>query len=759
MGLGDPRVIWSLVDLSAYVDEIQKGWQIVLVQTERGPMWDPTAISDEESFIRIFGNCVDWTTDPLWCLKALGNGAKLIVVRIGRCTDVADRSTLTVLPAECNIPDRGATSLPGEVISGAGPFTFSQAVPGSVTGDEVGPFLITLDTNDTLQITVGSGLVQTVTLTAGAQVDAADIVDEINAQTTGLTASVSDNDTVVITANDDADSITISTVTHDAATTLGISLGVYAASAGTQTLVISADRAADQTITLEPVGSETGDFILSTAQVVAQLANITGATASVYNTSCVKVASNTVGSTSYMQVKSSSTADAPMGFSNTEDAGWEGTAISAWKCTLTGPGAYGNGAKLYIYDNKLKPGERMDLRLIVPGGPDVIYPSLSNDETDPRYWFSYFNEHCSVAEITNLVTPNPSPNNWPAINASGITLSGGSNGTTTLQDVDYVGDAAAKTGLYATHGALIPAIDIWCPGTTSAVVHTAALEFVDNTSGRFYQGATPPDMDVNDTVDYRMGNPPNYEHAAFDTANGALIYGEYKVLDTKFNQKVYLPASYQLCAAVSRCDEEYGTAISPFGMKRGRCSGVHGIKNNIVPASADADTLAEYGINSARLIHTSVETRGWEGAVLWGGWTLQRTASALREYPVVRKIKEYEHMLLPVMLGFINDPNHPVVWGEIHRTLEPVFRRDLERYHIYGYFLQTDKDAFFAGGDLKGAVLNTPADIDQGKYRMRILIKPLRQIFYFCAEMGVMRTGDPFTDYSTLYALPGWVRK
>jgi len=755
MGLGDPRVIWSLVDLSAYVNEIQKGWQIVLVQTERGPMWTPVAVSDTESFIRKFGNAVDWTTDPLWCLKAIENGAKLIVIRIGHCTDVSNRATLTATSAFANIPDRGATSLPGEVVSNNGPFTFSQDLPGRVTGTEVSPYEIA--SGDTLSITVGTGSAQTVDLTAGAARTAAQVVDEINAQTTGLTAAVTDNETITIYANSSADSITINT--SSATTALGLPVGTYAATQGTQTLIISVNGGSDQTVKLVPANNETGNFVLSAAQIVSQLSALVGATASIYDSSRVKIVSNLVGSSASIQIKSNSTADTVMGFDNNIHNGWSGTAINAWKVQLTGPGSYGNGAKLYIYDNKLRPGERIDMRLVVPGGPDLMYMSLCNDPTDPRYWKAYFNEHCDEADIIDIATPNPAPNNWPALDSTGIVLDGGSNGTTTLQDTDYVGDPAAKTGLYATHSALIPAIDIWCPGTTSAVVHTAALEFVDNTSGRFYQGATPPDMTVQQTVAYRMGNPPDYEHAAFDSCNGALIYGEYKVLDTKFNEKVYLPASYQLCAAVSRCDEQYGTAVSPFGMKRGRCGGVLGIKNNVVPASADADLLAEYGINSARIIHTSVETRGWEGAVLWGGWTLQRIDSALKEYPVVRKIKEYEHMLLPIMLGFVNDPNHPVTWGEVHRMLEPVFRRDLERYHIYGYFIQTDKDAFFAGGDLKGAVLNTPADIDQGKYRCRILIKPLRQIFYFCAEMGVMRTGDPFTDYSTLYALPGWVRK
>ena len=116
-------------------------------------------------------------------------------------------------------------------------------------------------------------------------------------------------------------------------------------------------------------------------------------------------------------------------------------------------------------------------------------------------------------------------------------------------------------------------------------------------------------------------------------------------------------------------------------------------------------------------------------------------------------------MLMPVLLQFINDPNHPVTWREVHRILDPFMRRELMKYAVYGYFIQTDRDAYFSGGELKGAVLNTGPDIDQGKYRVRILIQPVRQIFYLICEMGVMRTGEPFANYSTMYQLPGWVRR
>lgn len=758
MGLGDPGVSMPLIDLSTYVGEIPKGWQIVMIQSERGEMWLPTPVSDVETFINKFGDSVLWGHDPLWCIKALENGAKLIVVRIGHCTDISDRTTLTWSAAYCNVPDRGATPLSGSVTSSSGPFLFTQARGGLATGNEVGPYLIVLDTNDTFKVKVGSAAAETVTLTAGAARTAEQIVDELNAGTTGLTASVTDEGTIQLLAVADASAIEIMSVAEDAYSALGFQEGVFPVVSGTQSLVVEINAGSPQTFTLEPASGETGDFLLTNAQVASQLSGLTGGTVTAYQGK-VLITSSTVGDDSSVKVTSASTADTSLGFDNTLHSGWEGTAVNAWKFVLTGAGAYGNGAKVYWYDNKLNSGSAMDFRLTIPGSPQVFYSGLVNDSNDPKYWKTYINTHCSQGQIVDLATPNPSPADWPAINESGITLTGGADGTYTLTDSDYVGNASAKTGLYCTEATTMPAIDIWCPGTTSAVVHTACFEFVDNRSGRFYIGATPQDMDVADTIDYRMGNPPDYSHAAFDTCSGALLYGEYQVLDTKFNMKRWIPATYQLAAAISRTDKTQGVAISPFGPKRGRCSGVLGVKNNVMPGSADADLLAEYGVNSARIILTSVETRTQEGAVLWGGWTMQRADSALKEFPISRKIKEYEHTLLPVMLGWINDPNHPVTWGEVHRTIEPYFRRDLERYHIYGYFVQTDKDAFFAGGDLKGAVLNMPNDIDDGKYRMRILIKPTRQIFYFIAEMGVMRTGDPFSDYAYMYTLPGWVRK
>lgn len=96
----------------------------------------------------------------------------------------------------------------------------------SVSGTEVEPYNITLGSNDTLKIDVDQAASpQTVTITAGTNLSAATIAGEINAQTTGLTATVVHN-RIVITSNTvgATSEIDIQAVANDAYTALGFSV-------------------------------------------------------------------------------------------------------------------------------------------------------------------------------------------------------------------------------------------------------------------------------------------------------------------------------------------------------------------------------------------------------------------------------------------------------------------------------------------------------------------------------------------------------
>lgn len=766
MSYGDPRVLYRLFDLSYRDEPIPTSYVGVLIQAERGPMWEgiPISAQDAEKFIETFGNSVDWTQDPLCCIKALESGANLVVHRIGHCTDVSDRTTLDILSASVLIPDRGGQPTPGAIESDAGPFTFTEALSGRATGTEIGPYTINTGANDAFKVRVGTpgnwGAEETVTLTAGTRT-AQEICDDINAQTSGLNATVSTDNKIYLEAILVGNDLEIMAVANDAYSALGFSEAVYNHVDGTDYLVIAVDGDEDQEFTLVRTTGGTGEFDLTAAEIVLQLATLSGAAPTAAQ-SKLTITSDTTGATSSIQVQATSTAATALGFDNDLHSGADGAEKEPWKAEMIGPGAYGDGAKMYIYDSPLNPGEAVNVRITCPGMQgEEYFRELTRNPDSPQFWKNNINAHSDLVKIVDVDTPNAAPYDWPAVNASGYTFAGGDDGTLVLTDADWLGDAAGKTGLYCTDHWQMPYIDLMIFGTSSEVVQAGLHTFVGNRKGRIGYMPTPAGLNEEETVAWRMGDPTaGYSHAAFNSWEAAVLRGRLDVYDTKNNEKASITALPFLAASICKADEAVGRHRSPFGVKFGAIPGVLGIDDNPVEDAAGADLLAEYQVNNARILRTTLEHRGWEGAVNWGGWTLQRALSALRELPVARKIKEWEWLLHPIGLQFINAPNHPVTWKEVHHILDPMLRHDLANYAIYGYVLVTDKDAYFtSGGELKGAVLNTGRDIDQGVYRCRILLQPVRQIFYFVFELGVMRTGEPFANYATMYALPGWVRK
>jgi hypothetical protein len=760
MGNGDPRAIFKLFDMSGLPEGIPTSYIGVVGQAPSGRMWEgqPYAAKDKEAFLEEYSAGLDYSYDILCCAHAMDNGANIVFHRIGHCTNPADRSTLDILPASVLLPDRGGQPTHGATQSGVGPFSFTPQIPGRATGTEVGPFAFTQDVNDKFKLRVGTtgawGPEQTVTLVSGV---GQSVVDQLNQQTNGLNFSVVNNK-IHYEATDPSHDVEILPVMGDAYSQLGFVEGVAAHTPGTDTLVISIDSGADQTFAMVAAHGETGAFTLTSMEAVAQLAGLSGALRS-GSGGRVSITSNTTGTGSSVQVKSSSTA--VMGFDNAVHAGVAGGVKHPFKFELIGPGAYGNGGKIRFYDSPLNAGMAMNVRITIPGKTEEYFKDLVHDPASPRNWFNYINAHSKLGRVTIVDTPNAAPYDWPALNSDGYVLSGGDDGTVVLQDADWVGDAQARTGLYVTDHWMMPFIDITIFGTTSAVVFTELQAFIASRKGRFGWMPEPPGTDYLDQIAWRMGDPEHgYSHAAFDEYDCATEKGYFTVFDNRNNAQVEIPALASLMGNICRMDAAHGRHWSPFGVQAGPTTGVLGIDDNPSENSGEADLLAEYQINNARILRTSIENRGNEGAYHWGGWTLQRALSHLREVPIVRNIKYWEWMLYPILQQYLNKPNHPIIWREVYRTLEPIFRHELQNGSVFGYIIICDQDAYFtADGTLKGAALNTGWDIDHGDYRCRVLVQPVPQIFYLTLELGIMRTGDPWANYSTMYSLPGWVRQ
>lgn len=759
---GRKRAVVENYDLSGRPQTTDVGWVVALGQANRGRVGVPYMFAkyDEAKFIEMMGDTSDSFTGPAEALNAIKHGCNLIYIRVAHYTDISDASSLTVLPASALIPDRGGVPTAGYVASNAGPFQFTSAVPGKLTGSEVDPFIFALDTNDKLKLRVRHNSVwgseQTVTFAAGTT-QAEDASDAVNGQTSGVNASVTIAGKLYIEAANPNDDIEILSVANDAYSTLGLTVGVYNHVPGTTTLVLSIDGGADQTFEFaaEEILDSSGAFALTSAQVVAQMTALTDGTASAAQGK-LTVTSGATGTDSTVQVKSDSTCLTVFGFDTDEHAGVSGEVVYAWKIEHTGPGAYGNNTRIYFYDHPLNSGERMNYRRITPGEREVYFANLSRDPNDPYYWKNYINAHDEGVYISDVESPNAAPYDWPALNDQGMALSGGADGDTVLDDSDWIGHPSSKTGFYAIDKVRLPIIHFACFGTTSHVVHEQAIIWAESRIAKFYHCQFPSGMTADETVDIRLGNPP-YTHAAINSPSASGWTKEVQIYDQRNNGRVTVGCLSHLFAAITRTEEVYGPGWAPMGVKRGEMPGVLDIEDNLDEDTAQWDLLAIHGINAGVILRSSDRNWGNEGAYLWGGYTLQRNPSKLQDWAWVWQLKAYELRTYPILQRYLHDPDKPAIWGELKRELAPMFREDLAKDKFAGVMMIFDDQAFMADGDLKGASINTAWTMDRGEYICRILIKPYSQIGYAIAQFGTMRIGDPWATYATSLQLPNYV--
>ena len=743
MGLGTARVIYSINDLSLYTDELLRGYVIALIQAERGPLWEPIMIHSWDEFERMFGRTYAGSNDPLVLKMGLLQGAKFIVIRLANCTDPSDKSTVSATKSSVTLNDRGGTPTAASITSDTGPFTFAAPYSGNASGDEVGPYTIATGSSDKFLVAVGAGADQTVTFTAGTRT-AQNIVDEINAQTTDLTATVVDG-CVKVAANTVTDDLVIKTISNNAYNVLGFTLGTYSANEGTDSLVVSVDGGADQTFTMT-VGT-------LTAGEVAEIVNdtISGAVAAA-SQGCLVLTSSTTGVDSSLQVQATTTATA-LGFDNTEVIGTAGVPQPTLTFESANEGAWGNNLKIDVYDADLNPSTHFDVRVTysLQGGMNEYFGSLSMDPEDERYVVNYINERSLLVTVTDEGSTNPAYTNRPAETVSSQTMVGGDDGDP-LTTADYIGDDLVQTGIYACDRTDL-SMDIIIPGSTNISVMQALVAFCENRGEYFAHLNTPSGLDPNDAKAWRMGDTP-YSHEAFNSPYAALWYGRPLCYDSRTDSRKYISNLGHLAKCIANTDTNYDYHYAPVGPRRGTVDLVEGLDFNVYDWRGYRDLFAEYQLDYLMISRD----KGIEGATFWENSTTQRAASALREINVVRFLIAMRKVLVPVLRMFLFEPNHPLTWREIHRTLDPQFRLWKDKASIYDYVLQTDRDAFFDGGVLKNAVLNSGLEIDQGIYRARALVQPTRAIRYLQFEVGVMRTGEAFSEYTELKELPGWVR-
>ena len=974
MTLGAARVIWTINDLSTFVDQVTTGYVTYVIQAERGPMATPMVISSTNQYNQIFGLKQTWTHDPLVLEMCLRQGGQANVIRMAHYTDPADNTTCCAGTASVTLYDMGATSNVATITSEVGPFEITQKTGGIFVGTEAGPYTIVTGTSDKMSLIVGNGsgctidvtaalvggaitaatihtggggtgykvgyilnisggnngsalvttvgtggvvtgisifedgsgytsttdtpattdCMQTVTLPPGGLTTQA-VVNSINAQTNGITAStVLMNDlnagtsgginlyTVMIQAVDISQPISLCAISHDAYTLLGFPTTatsntpvVSTAVPGTDTFTITVDaQVTPQTVILTPIVGQYGTYYLSVGQVVERLTNgLEGVNVYASSDNRVIISTLDAGPTASL-VCSSCTAIEPLGFDTNTHYGVEvGISQPTLQISALNGGSWGNDVSITITDSLLQTGLCFNVRVNYDrdGQMAEYYSDMTMDPSSDRYVVSYIKASSFLISAVDLQSTTQAPLNMPNVTpivngrVTGIYLYGGTDGieasggvivgdgqapfnvttgdndtlsitvgnvltahaqivtlvgsnlTTNdvcLQinnsltgatafsytdgyrnyirieanslhdklilnevtydaytllgmrpgiypvnigfcDADWIGEAQARTGIFAADLSYM-SMDLMVPGTTSVNVYQAMTAYCANRGDMMAYGQCPAGNDPEDTIGWRMGSG-SYTWPAFNNCRLSLWFGRPLVYDDSDNSQKYISCLGHLGSCLTKTDNMYGSWYAPVGPRRGAVTLCDGIDFNIADyrSTSYADLFAEYGINY--LMISSLP--GMQGAMFWEQRTTQTVTSATQSLNVMRFITVINRTLVPILRTFLFELNHPVTWRQIYRVLQPAFDQWKKVYAIYDYALQCDQEAFFDGGVLKNAVLNSGLNIDQGIYYCRALIQPTRAIYYLEFTLGVMATGVAFETYESMSVLPGWIRQ
>jgi uncharacterized protein len=563
--------------------------------TERGPIGEATLCSSLEEYQRRFGG---FTTDSDLALAAMGffenGGSQLWVVRTVHHTDVNDPATQTAVRASAFLTSPGAPTpamvegaAPGPflLVSGdklvvsidGGPddelvFTATSAAVGSAAG----PYA--LNDGDTLTLRIDGGTEQTVSFAAAdfadiANATASEVAAIINSSITGGRAS--DVGPVVIESD-----------------TLGTSSQVEV-TGGTGNAVLTFAGG---------VNTGGGNVANITAVQLAEIETLTEAaipaldlSAGVGDVLVIETVDTGLGAT--VQVKPA-TAGAFM-LDGDLHTGSDSGAANCLRVDGKDPGAYANAITVQVSAPTNGDANAFDLAVIEDGTIRESFPNLTMDPDASSYAENAVNHErlgSSTIHLTDQLLPGAPA---PAVQTSA--LGGGDDGLTDLDDNDFIGSEAGKTGLHALDQIQDLTLII-IPGRATSAVHNAMISYCEGQQeGAVFAVLDPPaDQSATDIVDYVTTTAALENLSEF----AAIYWPRLKVLNPAKSvfgsaEQLVVPPSGILCGVYSRTDSARPGGIydPPAGIDKGRMFGVLGFETAEVLEERKRDLVYPRRIN------------------------------------------------------------------------------------------------------------------------------------------------------------------
>ncbi len=413
--------------------------------TERGPIGQALLCSSFEEYQTRFGG---FTADSDLALAAMGffenGGSQLWVVRTVHYTNTADPDSHTALRAT------------GFLVAGSGP------TPAVLTGVTPSPFA--LQDGDRLVLSANGGAdVDVVFHGAPAEVStgAAGPYPLADGQTLLLRVDRGPEQQAILRAADFSD-ITHATAAEVAAalnaafvggraTASGGSVHLASDTEGTSSRVQVLGGTANAALGLATTAAQGSGNVASihTVQLAEAKALIEAAVPGVVAEGglggVLQVRTLATGTSATLRAQVGTAA--AFGLPSTPQAGSASGAVSAIRVEGRDPGAYANRLEAEVRAATDGSASAFDLLVIEDGVYQETFPNLSMEPDSPRHVERIVNDERTGSLYVRVSDQRLPTAPMPTVQT--VTLTGGSDGLVGLDDNDFIGSEAGKTGLHA----------------------------------------------------------------------------------------------------------------------------------------------------------------------------------------------------------------------------------------------------------------------------------------------------------------------
>jgi phage tail sheath protein FI len=269
-----------------------------------------------------------------------------------------------------------------------------------------------------------------------------------------------------------------------------------------------------------------------------------------------------------------------------------------------------------------------------------------------------------------------------------------------------IGDAAAKTGMYALDNDTLNISIGLIPGVTNDSVQNALVTLAE-TSKNFLAlvGAPYGLATVQDSVDWINGKDASTRTAALNSSYAAAYWPWVQVFNYYAGQdEWYDPAIFaaRQCVFTDAISEPW---FAPAGFRRGRLT--KPTATEILLNQGDRDALYSNSINPVINDPTT-------GVTIFGQRTTQRAATALDRINVRRLMIFIRKVLLELGKPFQFEPNDEFTWELVEESINPFLDDLLARRAIVEGAVKCD------------STTNTPVRVDRNELWCSVTIKPTK---------------------------------